>query len=443
MVDYIVAGGGYRGILAAALLRKKGYKVSLIDAAPHVGGVLFGGKWKQYSLDLGCHLFDNTNPEHTALLIEIFGDIIEPIFVQYAGRTCQHWHENFTVPSLARSPATQADLLLDLMQARSSNQQQSVHNYQQYLIERFGLSAGHLLVRACMKKVQFDPALLDPVACRVVLFDRVNMFDQQLSLFLKKIPEIDQVLATHSVEDPMRFYPEAKKVYPHRNFYPRGGTNNFCIRAKEYLERIGVEIHLGTKIMQFDNNTVQLDSGLSISCKKLFWTLELEKAEKLLLGSSEIESYIHPVPMLVVYFEVLEKDIAEYTYLHDHSDDTAVFRFSSIGKYSKQNIDGYSYICCEVPTRLESEYWKNPDLFIEQFWQEAKLLQIVNSNAEYADYKILKAPVTFKLPKIGFSAMEQQVRNKLSQFDTLILTDSSYFSTQDIAKVIHDELQEL
>jgi protoporphyrinogen oxidase len=451
MVDYVVAGGGFRGILAAALLRKKGFTIALIDAAPHLGGVLFGGKWKQFSLDLGCHLFDNTHPEHTTLLMEIFGDIIEPICVTYAGRTAGYWHDNFTVPSLAQGPIPHAELVFDLLQAHAGRQALPIQklptqtppvaNYQQYLIARFGKSAAKLLVSACEKKVQYSAELLDPIAARVVLFDRVNLVDHALSQFLKKIPELDAVLATQATEDPMQFYPEAKKIYPHRNFYPRGGTNQFCVRAHHYLAEQGVDIYLSQQITHCADNTVYLESGLSIPCQKVFWTLELERAEKLMLGSSTLSQSIHTTPMVVVYFEVRHQDIADYTYLHDHSEDTAIFRASSIGKYSKQNVDGHSYICCEIPTTVESPYWKEPNTFIEQFWQEAKLLKIVDANAGYFDYKIIKAPSVFKLPKIGFSAAEQRIRSALHDYTDLILTDSSYFSTQDIANVIHHELQ--
>ncbi len=443
MVDYIVAGAGYRGILAAALLRKKGYQVAMVDAADHVGGVLYGGHWKGFSLDLGCHLFDNTNAEHTSLLKEIFGDLMAPIEVKYAGRTARQWHENFTVPSLVNAPVDQAQLLHDLVVARATTGTNPVTTYQHYLIDRFGLTAASVLIDACKKKVQYDPAQLDPVAHRVVLFDRVNMFEHQVSMFLKQQPALDEVVAAYSAQDPLYFYPEAKQAYASRNFYPKGGTNQFCERAKQYLEEQGVQLYLNTKIVQLNGNAVVLENGKELSCQKIFWTLELEKAERLVFGHSELEKYIHPVPMVLVYFEVPYQEISDYTYLHDHSDDTATLRCSSVGKYSQQQIDGKSYICCEIPTKQESAYWQAPDIFIEQFWQEAKLLKVVSAESRYTDYKILKAPVTFKLPKIGFSATEKLVRQKLAEYTALTLTDSSYFSTQDIAKVIHAELEGL
>jgi protoporphyrinogen oxidase len=443
MVDFVVSGGGYRGVLAAAILRKKGYGVTLVDSAKTLGGVLQGGQWKQYALDLGCHMFDNTHPEHTRLLQEILGDAMVPLEVKYAGRTGRQRHENFTVPSLANSAVPPATLLFDLLSAKSKSGRQGVQNYEQYLVNRFGESAGRLLVQACRKKVQYEPSQLDPVASRVVLFDRVNLFEQDLTLYLKSLPGLDDVLAAHSTEDPMRFYPEAKAVYPHRNFYPKGGTNQFGERAHAYLTQLGVRVLTGCKVDRLEGRTAALDNGEEIRFTKLFWTLELEKAEKLALGHSDMEDHIHPVPMVVVYFEVPLGAVSDYTYLHDHSDDTAVFRVSSAGKYSQQVVEGNTYICCEIPTDTDSAYWKNPELFIEQFWEEAIMLGMIAPQARYTDHKVLKAPVTFKLPKLGFSAMEARVRAKLAAFEHLILTDSSYFSTQDIAMVIHKELQEL
>jgi hypothetical protein len=298
-------------------------------------------------------------------------------------------------------------------------------------------------VQACRKKVQYDPSQLDPVASRVVLFDRVNLFEQDLTLYLKSLPDLDDVLAAHSNEDPMRFYPEAKVVYPYRNFYPKGGTNQFCEKAHSFLAQLGVRVLTGCMIDRLEAGAVVLDTGEEVQFKKIFWTLDLEKAEKLAFGHSEMEKYIYPVPMVVAYFEAPLDAVSDYTYLHDHSDDTVVFRVSSAGKYSQQVVNGHTYICCEIPTSIESVYWKNPELFIDQFWEESVMLGMIAPQTCYTDYKVLKAPVTFKLPKLGFSAMEARVRTKLGSFEHLILTDSSYFSTQDIAVVIHRELQEL
>jgi protoporphyrinogen oxidase len=443
MVDFLVSGGGYRGILAAVILRKKGYDVTLVDSAKTLGGVLQGGQWKQYALDLGCHMFDNIHPEHTRLLQEILGDAMVPLEVKYAGRTGRQRHEKFTVPSLAKSSVPPATLLFDFLSAKSKSTKQVVKNYEQYLLHRFGESAGRLLVQACKKKVQFEPSQLDPVASRVVLFDRVNLFEQDLTMYLKALPGLDDVLAADSTEDPMKFYPEAKAIYPHRNFYPRGGTNQFCEKAHVFLTRLGVRVVTGRRIDRLEGETAVLDNGEKFRFTKMFWTLELEKAEKLVLGHSEMEDYIHPVPMVLVYFEVPLEAISNYTYLHDHSDDTAVFRVSSAGRYSQQVVEGHTYICCEIPTNTDSAYWKNPDLFIEQIWEETIMLGMVEPRTRYIDHKVLKAPVTLKLPKLGFSALESRVRTKLAGFEYLVLTDSSYFSTQDIATVIHKELQEL
>ena len=144
MVDYIVVGAGYRGILAAVLLRQKGHRVALVDASNHVGGILFGTEWKSYNLDFGCHLFDNSNPDYTDILKELFGELMVPVDLKYAGRTCQHWHENFTVPSLVNSPIDKTQLLFELVNARASTEQRTLANYKEYLIDRFEIGRAHV-----------------------------------------------------------------------------------------------------------------------------------------------------------------------------------------------------------------------------------------------------------------------------------------------------------
>jgi len=443
MKTFVIAGGGYRGILGAILLRQKGHNVTLIDAGKGLGGVLNGIQWKGYSLDLGCHLFDNTSKQHTQLLQQILADKMQPIEVTYGGRTEGVWHDNFTVPSYANTHVDKAQLLHQLVIAAAESQPVSVHNYQSYLKQRYGNLAAQLLAKACRKKVQYDAKELDAVAARVVLFDRVNFFDNDTSLFLKQHAHLDEVLAASAVEDPMRFYPDAKEQFEYRNIYPPGGTGVFCQKAQSYLDEIGVKVVLNAEITNYNGDLVATSDGQTFSCDKLFWTLELEKAERLFTGQSTLARYIHPVPMVVAYFEVNEEDVNDYTYVHDHSDDTYIFRASTIGKYSQQIIDGKTYVCCEIPTTKESEIWQHSELFVDTIWQEFKLLNIVKENACYSDYKIINAPVTFKLPKIGFSETERTVRELLAEFPNLILTDTSYFSTQDIAQVVADELRDL
>jgi phytoene dehydrogenase-like protein len=101
MKHCIVAGGGFRGILSALFLARRGLQVTLLDSAPALGGVLASKSWQGFDLDLGCHLFDNKSDDETDLILEILGEHYDPVSVRYASKFLGRMSEGLAVPSFA------------------------------------------------------------------------------------------------------------------------------------------------------------------------------------------------------------------------------------------------------------------------------------------------------------------------------------------------------
>ena len=68
-----VLGGGFRGLVTCFLLARQGHEITLIEPGRHCGGVLRSFEWDGLYCDLGCHLFDNTDKEHTSVFLEMGG----------------------------------------------------------------------------------------------------------------------------------------------------------------------------------------------------------------------------------------------------------------------------------------------------------------------------------------------------------------------------------
>jgi phytoene dehydrogenase-like protein len=58
--DAIVIGGGFGGLVSAALLSKLGKRVLLIEKYPKLGGRVHAVDYEGYTLDLGAHLIEDT-----------------------------------------------------------------------------------------------------------------------------------------------------------------------------------------------------------------------------------------------------------------------------------------------------------------------------------------------------------------------------------------------
>ncbi len=83
---WAVVGGGFRGIVAAKLLREAGCEVTLVERAPALGGVLHAEEWRGLFLDKGCHYFDNRDAGLTAVVLEILDGRVHPLAPALATR---------------------------------------------------------------------------------------------------------------------------------------------------------------------------------------------------------------------------------------------------------------------------------------------------------------------------------------------------------------------
>jgi len=440
-VHWVIVGGGFKGMLAATILLQQDQQVTLIEKGKALGGVMRGIDWNGYHLDLGCQIFDNSFPDVTAYLFAIMNKNVCSLDVKYAGMTAGRWSENYTIPDLTKGPLSQETIKAELA-AIKAHASRLDKNLSDYLNNRYGEHAATMLIEAARKKLQFDPGKLDASAANILFFERVKLFEDACSKTLKQDTFYDERLGLYSDTNSMLFYPEAAKFYPHRNFYPQsGGMRGFCDSATHHLQEKGAELIFEQAIQQVKGGLIKLESGKMINGDKLIWAADSDVLQSVLLGENTLKQFIHPVPMVVVYFEVAVENIGQYTYVHDHTPEHLIFRASTPGIYSNQIIDGKSYICCEVPTSLNSDVWQNAVRHLETIWQEACNLRVCSGDMP-DKYKLLQAPVTFKLPLLGYQAEFEKVRQQLRYAHSDIMwIDPVHTSLTNIATNILKEIQ--
>jgi protoporphyrinogen oxidase len=367
---------------------------------------------------------------------------IRKVDVNYAGMTKGCKSENYTVPDLTLCKVDFNIIKKELKEIASKPDIKKNETLSDYLDNRFGLYAAKFLKEAAYKKLQYDPTKLDATAASLLFFDRVKLFDEKTSIKLKEQKFYDERLAVFTNNDAMQFYSEAAKFYPFRNFYPdNGGMRQFCDGALEYLKEQGAKLIFEQSIESISKDQIQLKNGDLKKVDRLIWAAELDVLESILFDENSLKQFIHPVPMVVVYFEVPVKNIGSYTYFHDHTPEQLIFRASAPGLYSGQVIDGKSYICCEVPTHLNSNIWLNAKAYINTIWQEACNLKICSGEMP-STYKLLQAPITFKLPLVGYQKKFEKIQQKiLKDHSNIICIDPVQTSLTDIASNILKELE--
>ena len=440
MANWCVVGGGFKGIISAALLANAKEKVVLIESGKQLGGVMCGIPYQNFWLDIGCHVFDNTDPEITKLLFEILGQSVLPVNVKYAGFIESGRYDGYSVPNLEKTSLDFKGCLWQIFEQLKDKRKPK--NLKDYLELRFGTIAAEKLVSAAEKKICMNPETLDIAAKDIILFDRIAIFEKQLSIELKKHPELNNRIALSSENKPAEFYPDALSEYPYRNFYPKGkGMQTFAERAKLYLEKLGVEILLNSNIQSVHKDKLLIDDA-PVSFDHLVWSSELAHAEKYFLGTNQIEDLLQPMPLVVYYFFPKATQCSDYTYVHDHRKNSLTFRSSNAGIVGQQIIDEKTYITCEIPCKINSQIWEDTENFSSQIWSEAVEHGIVSGNEPTSFF--IKKSDAIKLPKVGFTEIEERIKQQITeQGDNIHIFSDMKFARQEIVSSIQSKLKEI
>lgn len=430
--DSIVLGGGMTGIVAAYLLAKEGRKVSLIEPRAEIGGVNTGRLWRGFSLDFGCHLFGNESDTSSQVLLDLMGGEVVPVDVRFASFLGGIRTDGFELPNLDSLGAdVRSRILYELIEAAAPGTEKTSENLEEFLTNRYGQTACSVLNRCLHKALRVSARALAPEAIAATTFRRIRIGSDKMADLLKQIPTLDERIARGSAEDPMRYYRNQVRLYPHRSFYPAtGGMLGFAQRARRRLEELGVDIVTGSEV-----TALELGEQISVrSAEQVFqaeqavWTLGLGRLEPLLGGANRIAEASYTVPMVLYYFDIAREQERGMSYVNSFDESELVFRASVPGSYGPGTCpEGRSYVCCEVPTSLDDPVWNDPDAHRERVWDEAVRLGVAQGAPEAC--LVQKAKASYKAPMADFFRRSELLEARLSRQKQLIVPPEWAFST--------------
>lgn len=444
--EWIVVGGGFSGLVASAMLADRQQTVTLLEKSSRLGGVLNSPKSNGLYLDLGCHLFSNTDPETTRFLFKILEGEYHSVSVEYASVTSGKQIDGIGVPDFTSLAQEQKATILYEQAKHHARNQEADTDLDARLRHRYGATLAAMLAPVIEKIGLAQPAELDPSTLSRTPLNRIRIYDNETAKFLKEIPKFDEILAVPSQDDPMSFYPQAKEQYPHKNFYPSSqGMRGFVTAAKEYLDdSSSVEIVTSCEITELSSNqeSVQVDfDARKLEAENLIWTAGPKTLAPLLDGIQW--DFSHDVPMVLYYFFLPSDSDINYTYLHDFSPDSHVYRLSAPGFYGNQtNADGQSYLCAEVPTTVGSDVWEQPGAYVDTIWEKVEAYGITDrSNLEGVEIK--QTPVSYPLYKAGAQAAFEEMNKQINaQLPSVYLLGLNAYSKTDIVYRLREVLND-
>lgn len=444
--SWIVIGGGVQGITAAALLARRGRSVVMIEKAEALGAVLNGPERDGLFLDNGCHMFANEDVEATDLFMDILGDRFLTFDVRYASVTEGRRTDGMAVANFSHLPATvRTRILMEI--ARSRGTPGTRTDMASALAARYGQTLANRLRGPVRKMTLREPEELAANTISKSPFGRVSISGQTFGNLLKRAPVYDAVLAVSSERDPMRFYQEAARVRNFRYFYPaEKGTRGFCDMAEAYLRKAGVDIRFGRTVAAIREEGPRVlchtDDGQATEAAGLVWALDPGALARVLWGEDPLQGHMVPVPMVLYYFLVPAEAEVPYTYIHDFSPETRVFRASSPGFYGRQrNAAGLSYLCAEVPAAMDSELWREPEQATDGIWREMVGLRMIDLDRPTSTI-IRKTPVSYPLNGPSYAPAYAELSARLeSEHARVLATNPNLFGKVEIIRNLTSRLE--
>ena len=414
---WAVVGGGFRGIVAAKLLREAGCRVTVIERLPGLGGILHAEEWHGLYLDKGCHYFDNADDDITRIVLEILDNQVLPVEPRLATRLDGRVSHGVALVDFSLQQSDLRRRIAEELRQAAQQPETVDGTLATALLRRFGATATAIVSAAAAKAFAIAPEALEGTTLWSSPFQRIRPDNDRATRRLKETSGLDGRLAVSSGDDPFRFAPGVAG-YPHRFFYPSGrGLKSFCDAAEGHLRRLGVDLVLGSSLAGLRADTagvhLELNDGETLSAERLIWTLDLGPLAGLVLGEDPVSPLLHRTPMVLYHFLVPETASPAFTYYYDFDPGSLVYRVSAPGFYGRQsNAEGQSYVVAEVVVGQDHPVWRDPMAAAPRVWDELRAAGFTEVQAPQG-VKITATPVSFKNPKVGYGVAARQVQERL------------------------------
>jgi protoporphyrinogen oxidase len=428
----VIIGGGFRGMIGAWLLRERGVDVVLVDKAPHLGGIMYSRDWNGFVVDNGVHLFDSIPRNLGAIVEEVMDGKVFPIDFNYASV-----YNDVTTPGLAIPDLSHLDvplkskILYEVVERLTVPPRENPAALYDRFHDLYGPTAADLLDASMAHIYGAGSRELEPDALRQTAYHRLRFLPDDMTLELKKHPELDKRLAAMrrvlgKVDDFVSLYPG------------EGGMRGFCVKMSEKLKAKGVDIRLGVQASEIRPRdggvSVRLDSGETLEVDHLLWAFDYGLLAKTWTKDERLAKLVHGTPMVLFWFQVERSKVRNYTYFHQFTPGRTVFRSSAAGVYSGQTkADGTTYTSAECPAPPGGELWNAPEKFVDRVWDECVRMGLLEPGARPLAHTFAKAPVTHRFAKVGFTTLAREMDERIaSTRGAIVMPSQDSFTRREI-----------
>ena len=435
MFDVIVVGGGFRGLLVSYLALKRDLKVALVESSGSLGGFLNSFQWNNFIVDRGVQLFDSVPIQLQEIVAEELGIDVEPIDFTYGSVYDGQVTPGFALPNYSSiSKRDKERILFELVERIDLDARENC-NLEEFLTDRYGPTATKYMAASFKNIYRLDLNEADSSALSQTAFHRLYFLNDQLSIKLKQHPQLDQKLAARraaigKVDDFVSFYPKTGGM--------KGVADGFAASIKKLGGSIHKNMEIGKILYSEPTGCWSVEaknSDTKLSGKNIVWCSPVAELEKILNQKSTIADLEHGTPMSSYMFEVNAASVNNYTYFHQFSPSTFVYRSSAMGLYSGQiNDAGKTFVTAECPTDIGSDFWNDPESHKKHVWRELKEMDLLTENVTQSEkFQFAKLGITHRIPKFGHAAASALFEAHVKEnYPNIILDGYRAFLRRDI-----------
>ena len=410
-----VIGAGPAGITAAYVLAKKGVKVDLYEASPHVGGMARSVKMWDQIVDIGPHRFFSSDPRVNKLWLEVIGKDYTMVnrLTRIFFRNKFYYYPVKAGDALKNLGLWEAFLCVGsyVIQRLKPNRDDLGDTFESWVTARFGKRLYHHFFKTYTEKLWGIPA---------------NELDSEFAS--QRIKKLSLWEAMKSAV--FGGGGEKHKTLVDQFAYPNKGTGDVYNRMKVFIEKNGGKVYLKTPVEELVTKGktvtgVKLTSGKTVQYDEVVSSMPLtllvgrlknvppkvEKANKSLKFRNT----------LIVYLQVKAKDVFPDNWIYVHSAELQTGRITnfrnwvpSINQGKKEAILAMEYWCFD-----EDDFWHWDDKkYIELAKEEIVKTGLVKAS-QVLDGQVVRVPKCYPVYRSGYKKQLKQVEDFLRQYKHL------------------------
>ncbi|MDC3175770.1 NAD(P)-binding protein [Prochlorococcus sp. AH-716-D13] len=379
--NIVVLGGGIPGIFSALYLSEifKNHQIHLIEANSTIGGLYnsindpIAG-----TFDKGMHIIYETCDEEIDSIIRSSLDEKDWIFLEGNHKDIAGVYFkgelNKNSPYLSLSQVDKenySNCIRDLFEALQSMPPnlRECKTADEFFIKRFGNSLYKELFKSALEKLwRINPDKLHPAITRIILMDRLIIFDEECVKDLMNAQRLRSRIAfPNQMNLDLSFRSKQRGLYP-KSF----GMTNVIKGLEKKLIEADIKIHKNTKLheIQFSNNEINslsIESNNNLenigSVKLLHSTVSPLQLLKFFNKEINFTNYDKPLTQRYVYLLLKNRpNMRDLYYYYSFEKGMKTYRVTNYGSY-----------CPDALRDLSSKYSNSWPICIELHYAESEL----------------------------------------------------------------------